>query len=129
MSDIISQVKRQKLPMYILLLVASVLLTLALLYFYLRTSADSYLSGAILLIMIDGYIAWSFYKLVTIKSEKKRLISHIRCENCGYEFDRDYKEDDYLFKIVDNCPKCNNGKLVVEAIFLRIETTRTGKPE
>ncbi|AKG38929.1 MAG: hypothetical protein ACP5II_07595 [Infirmifilum sp.] len=123
MSDVISQVKRQRLPAYITLLVGGFILIIALLYLYFKTNMDTYLSGVILLLLIEGYVAWSLYKLISIKSEKKYLVTHLRCSNCGYEMEREFREGDSLFKDVETCPKCKVGKLVVEAIFLRVEHT------
>lgn len=123
-SDMLSQIRKKRLPIYIVLLIGGILLIGALLILYYKTNSDTYLSGALLLIMIEGYVAWSLYKLISLKSEKKYLITRLRCESCGYETEREFKEGDSLFKIEGDCPKCKSGKLVIEAIFLRIEHSR-----
>ncbi len=117
--DAVVQVKRRWLPVYVLLLAGGLLLMVALLYFYFRTSSESYLSGLILLTLIEGYVGWSLYKLLSVKPEAKTLVTLLRCENCGYEVEREYRDGDSLFSKAGKCPKCGNDSVIVEAIFLR----------
>jgi len=117
--DPVSQAKRRWIPVYVLLLIGGFLMLVALLYLYFRTGYDAYLSGSILLVMIEGYVGWSLYKLVSTKPEKRILITLLQCEKCGFETERSYKNGDKLFEKAGTCPKCGGDTLVITAIFLR----------
>ena len=106
------------IPTYVVLLLSLVMLTAALLLLYLKTGSDTYLSVAILMALIAAYTGWSFARLLSLKPPVRTLVSLLKCNSCGYETVRAFKEGDRLFLEADACPRCGR-RMTVEGVFLR----------
>lgn len=124
MSDVVAQVKRRWLPVYITLLGGGLLILTAMLYLYFKTGSETYLSGAALLVLVDGYVGWSLFKLLSVRPERRYLVTHATCSSCGYTVEREYRSGDTLFSKEGKCPKCG-GDLDIDAIFLRVVRSRS----
>jgi len=42
----------------------------------------------------------------------------LKCTNCDYSTEREFKEGDYVGKVEGKCPKCN-GDMVIYAIYVK----------
>lgn len=117
--ETIVNLKKKWLPIYVVALVASIVILVALLYLYFSTNYDQYMSGALLVAMLVAYISWSLGRLLKIRPASTQLLTLLKCDTCGYEEERNYAEGDALFQEKGVCPKCNSGKMVVMGIFVR----------
>lgn len=76
----------------------------------------------ILSMVLISVVMVVYMVLVTIgprskKEAEKRIVTVLRCPRCGYKKTREFKEGDYVGKIVDEkCPKCD-ARLVIDAIY------------
>lgn len=76
----------------------------------------------ILSMVVISVVMVAYMVLVTIgprgkKEPEKRVVTVLRCPKCGYKKIREFREGDYVGKIVDEkCPKCNVS-LVIDAIY------------
>jgi NAD-dependent SIR2 family protein deacetylase len=62
----------------------------------------------------------SYDPLTSLLNEFKdfKIMSLLECTSCGYNFERNYKEKEYVNKIAEDlCPKCNS-KMYIKAIYV-----------
>lgn len=62
----------------------------------------------------------SYDPLTSLLNEFKylKVMSLLECTSCGYNLERNYKEKEYVNKIVEDlCPKCNS-KMYIKAIYV-----------
>lgn len=119
--DIVYSIKKRWLPVYIILLVATIVLMLGLGYLYLKSGSTDYLSSILLVALFAAYIAWSISKVIKIKIAPKKLVSLIKCTHCDHSEERNYEKGDYVFKDLGRCPKCSKGRLYISGIYLKGE--------
>jgi len=48
--------------------------------------------------------------------EIQDVLTTVECPKCGYKNSRDFRRGDYIFKIVEPCPKCNEN-MIVSSIY------------
>lgn len=118
--EMIAQLKRKWIPIYLALLLATLGVTIALLRLWISTNNEQYFSAALLSLMLSSYISWYLVKVLRVKQTPRQLLTLVRCETCGYEEARLYTEGDALFQAKGTCPKCGKGDLVVVGIYLRV---------
>jgi len=53
----------------------------------------------------------------------RKTYTLLKCQECSYEAEREFKEGDYVGKIEGKCPKCG-GPLVIYAIYDKEEKLR-----
>ena len=51
-----------------------------------------------------------------------RVLTEIVCQSCGLREVREFKEGDFIFKEVGDCPRCQ-GKLLITSIFREKEVS------
>lgn len=117
--DVVYSIRRRWLPIYIILLVATIAIMLGLGYLYLKSGSTDYLSSILLVALFAAYIAWSISKIMRVKIAPRKLISLVKCTHCDYSEERDYRKGDYVFKELDRCPKCDEGRLYISGIYLK----------
>lgn len=75
------------------------------------------LSMVILSIAMVAYMILATLGSRGKREPEKKVITVLRCSKCGYTRTRDFKEGDYVGKVVDEvCPKCGIN-LVIDAIY------------
>jgi len=52
--------------------------------------------------------------------QAQRVATTILCQKCGFKNIRDFERGDYVFKDVDECPKCNE-KMTIASIYREAE--------
>jgi len=75
------------------------------------------LSMVILSIAMVVYMVFATLGSRGKREPEKKVVTVLRCPRCGYTKTRDFREGDYVGKVVDEvCPKCGIS-LVVDAIY------------
>ncbi len=113
------KIKRRWLPIYIVLLTATIIIAGGLIYLYYKTGSFDYLSTSLLVALFSSYILWSMVKIIRIKVAPKRLVVMVRCMKCGYSEERGYNKGDFIFKNVGECPKCQSPTLYIAGIYVK----------
>jgi len=118
--DVVSRLKRRWLPVYVLLLAASLVVLGGLIYLYYLTESTDYATAAMVAAFFALYIGWSIYKVAGLKFKPRRVVTLVKCEKCGYSEEREYERGDFFFKEKGVCPKCG-GPLLVAGIYVKEE--------
>lgn len=72
-------------------------------------------SAALVSIAIIAYM--SYASLQKTVKERKRIVTVLKCSKCGRTYRREFREGDYVGRVVDEkCRSCG-GDLVVDAIY------------
>ena len=75
------------------------------------------LSMVILSVAMVVYMVFATLGSRGKREPEKKVVTVLRCPRCGYTKTRDFREGDYVGKVVDEvCPKCGIN-LVVDAIY------------
>ncbi len=114
----ILETKRKWGYVYALALIAITVFIAHFLLMYLETKKDEYLNIIFLLALLGCYIGYSLFKITSLKIPRKSLVRLLKCDKCGYSLEDSNIEDDYIFKTVGKCPKCN-GEIYVAAIYIK----------
>ncbi len=115
-----SKLKKKWLPVYAVLLVASLVVLAGLIYLYFLAKSTDYTTAAMVASFFVLYIGWSIYKVASLKFKPRKVVSLIKCEKCGYSEEREYEKGDFFFKDKGVCPKCG-GKMIVAGIYVKEE--------
>ena len=55
----------------------------------------------------------------------KKTFTKLKCVNCDHEFEREFREGDYVGKKVENgCPKCDGDALITAIYIKELEVNR-----
>jgi len=86
---------------------------------YRRTGSPDYLTVT----MSVSAIALSSYMILQMRRkpvklgfEPPKVYTTVECPNCQFKSTREFQEGDYVFKEVENCPKCS-GKMFISFIY------------
>lgn len=75
------------------------------------------LSMVVLSVAMVAYMVFATLGSRGKREPEKKVVTVLRCPRCGYTKTRDFREGDYVGKVVDEvCPKCGVN-LVVDAIY------------
>jgi len=101
------------------------------------------LSGAALYQVVEAYrngtidimsivlslsaITISLYMLLQLKMkplklgfEPQKVLTTVECSKCGYTNMRDFQHGDFIFKVVEPCPKCNE-EMAISSVYRKPE--------
>ncbi|MEM2876153.1 MAG: hypothetical protein QXL67_04295 [Candidatus Bathyarchaeia archaeon] len=109
----------------LLILIVAVMLILSLTALY--TAAEIYLQGGeeILVYYVAVGLLGVGISLYMLRMGRKRPFTFLSdekvntllvCEKCEFKSIREFKQGDYVFKKVDECPKCK-GEMTITAIY------------
>ena len=126
---------RVLLPLIILLVVASAMLSISVYYLFsaliafqrndITTGAYYGIIGSTG-IMITFYTTFIARKRSIIKKETQNIVTTTECRNCGYKSIKKFSRGDYVFKTAANCEKCSQPMLIT-SIFAE-ELNKKSKP-
>ncbi|MCP4763666.1 MAG: hypothetical protein GY870_17985 [archaeon] len=73
-----------------------------------------------------GIILMCFASLFMISLPKKKnvvrqTLSRAKCENCGVQLVRDFKDGDFVFKKVGYCSKCSNPLIIFDIYSVKLK--------
>ncbi|MFQ6094928.1 MAG: hypothetical protein ACE5NN_02180 [Candidatus Bathyarchaeia archaeon] len=78
-------------------------------------------------------IAVSTYMLLQLRAkplklgfEMQEVSTTIECPKCGYKNSREFKRGDFIFKTVEQCPKCNDN-MIISSIYRKPEEKKREK--
>ena len=112
----IYEVKKQWLPIYLVLLVVAILVSIHLALMYQYTKEDNYAVYTLLSLLFAGYLGYGIAKLFRVKIPRYRYVKVLQCESCGYSENGVMQKGDYLHKEAGMCPRCG-GKMLIVALF------------
>lgn len=70
---------------------------------------------------LAGYYAFQSRKHVAnLKIEDMPILTTIECQKCGIKSTRDFQRGDYVFKELEQCPKCEDKQLIT-AIYREVK--------
>lgn len=118
--DLAARIKKKWVPVYVVLLAATIVLLAGLYYLYMLTGSSDYSTAGLLDAAAVAYIAWSLYKLVGLKFKPREVVTLVECGKCGYREERPYEPGDYFFKEKGKCPKCG-GPLYIAGVYVKEE--------
>lgn len=97
---------------------------------------ESYRSGTLdftNIVLSLSAVAISIYMLLQLKAkplklgfETQQVSTTIECPKCDYENTREFKSGDFIFKKVEECPKCNED-MIISSIFRKPEEKKPEK--
>ncbi len=110
----------EKINSLIKLIIAFVLFSAGSYFIFFGDPQSDYLNLFLAILLIST--AFTLISTTKRREEEPEPETHtlIICESCGFKEIRSYKEEDYIFKKVGNCPKCN-GTLIIKGIFVEKE--------
>jgi len=114
--ELLRELRRKWLPIYVLLLLSLVFVLLHLAVNYMNTGNTTYVNWAIPVVFFALYTAYALSKLLRTRIPVYHYYRVIKCAKCGYEITEEIKEGDYLFREHGECPKCS-GVLLVSKIY------------
>jgi len=108
------------LPLLILLIIATGMLTLSTYYLYRaflsyrkgETDAIYYTVIGAIGIAITFYMTFILRKRQFMKKEPPALTTITECAKCGFKSLRRFTKGDYVYKTVGNCERCNEPMLI-----------------
>ncbi len=111
-------------------LIAIILIAIALSVAAFYYGVQAYLSGEdgtfFLLIGFSG-IAFSAYMLMQTRKKPLRVVfkpyqiaTTLLCQKCGFKNIREFQRGDYIFRELDECPKCNE-QMMIASIYREAE--------
>lgn len=62
-------------------------------------------------------------RMLRLRIKAPSITTTIKCMKCGFKNIREFKRDDYIFKEVETCQKCNE-KMLINAIFREVKEKR-----
>ncbi len=102
-------------------IIAFILMSLGSYFLFFGNPQDDYLNFFIALLLIStAFTLLSTGTKRTTEEPEPETHTLIICKSCGFKEIRNFKDDDYIFKVVGNCPKCNS-ELVIKGIFVEKE--------
>jgi len=73
-------------------------------------------------------ISISLYMLLQLRAkplklgfETQKVLTTVECPKCGYTNIRDFQQGDYILKVLERCPKCNEEMTIVSSIYRKPE--------
>lgn len=77
---------------------------------------------------LAGYILFQSRKRISnLKIEVPKIITTIECRKCNIKTTREFQRGDYVFKELDNCPKCEDTQIIT-AIYREAKEKEKEKP-
>ena len=112
-------------PMLLIMILIAFILSLIAIYIAfdsLATQTEALDAYSFLAIGFGG-LALSAYLLLQSRSKPKvlsielpKVITTLECPKCDFKNIRDFQRDDYIFKKIDSCQKCNEA-MTITAIY------------
>jgi len=112
----IYEVKKQWLPVYVVLLIVAILVSIHLALMYQYTKEDNYAVYTLLSLLFAGYMGYGIAKLFRVKIPKYKYVKVVQCESCGHSENGVMEKGDYLYREAGTCPKCG-GRMLVVALY------------
>ena len=109
--------------------IAIVLIILVLAVAAFSVGIQAYPEGDWILFLLMGFsgLALSTYMLLQTRRKIPRIIfkpyqiaTTMLCQRCGFKNIRDFQRGDYIFKEVEECPKCQE-KMMIASIYREAE--------
>jgi hypothetical protein len=73
-----------------------------------------------LLLLISAYVLLQTKKRTRgMRIETSPIVTTVECKKCGFKNVREFKRDDYVFKEMEPCQKCNE-KMMITAIYREV---------
>ena len=128
MSDVETP-KRRNFPFFLIIILIILVLSITALY----RAMNAYLStppmvqeGNYLMMLGTIGMAMSAYMLFRVRRvppatlEMQRVTTTMHCEKCGFKRIRGFERGDYIYKEVEQCPKCDE-KMLIASIHREVE--------
>lgn len=73
-----------------------------------------------LLLLISAYVLLQTKRRIRgLRIETSPIVTTVECKKCGFKNVREFKRDDYVFKEMEPCQKCNE-KMMITAIYREV---------
>jgi len=87
-------------------------------------SGSTYMILGATTLALSSYVLFQTRKRILKSALKTQPVTTtILCEKCGLKNVRDFKRGDYIFKDVEQCPKCTE-KMVISSIYREVKEKR-----
>jgi hypothetical protein len=74
-----------------------------------------------LLLLISAYVLLQTKRRIRgLRIETSPIVTTVECKKCGFKNVREFKRDDYVFKEMEPCQKCNE-KMMITAIYREVQ--------
>ncbi len=90
------------------------------------TALDRSFDEVLPLLLLAALMLLPLLVLKPRPSEEKKVektVTVLRCYDCGYQVEREFRKGDYVGKLVGKCPRCG-APLYVHAIYVKLEEKR-----
>ncbi len=111
---------------FMIIIFVMLILSIAALYQVIEDYMSGKLNLANIVLSLSA-IAISLYMLFQLKMkplklgfEAQKVLTTVECLKCGYTNIRDFKQGDFIFKVVEPCPKCNE-EMAISSIYRKPE--------
>ncbi|MCX8151231.1 MAG: hypothetical protein N3D85_06990 [Candidatus Bathyarchaeota archaeon] len=110
---------------YLVLALSAVAIFVALGAYYQGEPIETTLSMlaiGFLTLALAGYILFqSRRRIANLKIETLPILTTIECRKCNIKTTREFQRGDYVFKELEPCPKCQNEKQLITAIYREVK--------
>jgi len=74
-----------------------------------------------LLLLISAYVLLQTKRRIRgLRIETSPIVTTVECKKCGFKNVKEFKRDDYVFKEMEPCQKCNE-KMMITAIYREVQ--------
>ena len=120
----ILEIKKKWVPIYFIILIGLIVLTIHFLLMAYFTSNQDYASFSLLTLVAAGYIGYNLSKFLNATISVYTTVKLLRCEKCGYTYeDKNVEKNDFILKENGKCPKCG-GPTTIIGIYRIEEKTK-----
>lgn len=117
---------------FMILVFVMLILSVAALYQVIEAYRRGTVDIANIILSLSA-IAVSTYMLFQLRAkplklgfEMQEVSTTIKCPKCGYKNSREFKRGDFIFKTVEQCPKCNDN-MIISSIYRKPEEKKREK--
>lgn len=112
----IAELKARFLPVYLVLMIAMIVVTIALLLMYAATREVVYANLAMISALSIYPIYTGFNRLRKLKVSRFRYLKVLSCDNCGHSEEKEHEVGDYVLKVEGVCPRCG-APILISTIY------------
>ena len=107
----------------LLIFVVSMWFLFRAIIFYQEGLIDEFMTSTLIAAMglaTSGYMLFQMRRrtgAMAAMAQKPEVVSVLECAKCGFKNLRKFLKGDYVFKVVELCPRCSADSLVITAIY------------